>query len=307
MAKANIRQIEAFNAVMKVGSVTKAAETLFVSQPAATKLLKSFEESCGFTLFLRNTGRLVPTPEAKQLYTETHKLLAGVIRVQKIANSIRNLERGEVSLVAFPAISMQLIPRQVAALFKNREDVNFTLLTRTSKSIEDAMITRSADFGFSLIPSENPALRCEKFSELSMVCGLPSDHPLASKKAVSLMDLQKVPLIALGRDDLSFPIISSAFSRLGISMNPVAEVQMSEAACAMVSAGYGVTIVSSLASYGPWDKGIAFRPLVEPVKASIWLVTPRFAELSGLASELIENIRIAVHEHEASVTVVNDV
>lgn len=169
------------------------------------------------------------------------------------------------------------------------------------------MITRSADFGFSLIPSENPALRCEKFSELSMVCGLPSDHPLASKKAVSLMDLQKVPLIALGRDDLSFPIISSAFSRLGISMNPVAEVQMSEAACAMVSAGYGVTIVSSLASYGPWDKGIAFRPLVEPVKASIWLVTPRFAELSGLASELIENIRIAVHEHEASVTVVNDV
>jgi DNA-binding transcriptional LysR family regulator len=64
MAKANIRQIEAFNAVMKVGSVTKAAETLFVSQPAVTKLLKSFEESCGFDLFSRSTGRLVPTPEA---------------------------------------------------------------------------------------------------------------------------------------------------------------------------------------------------------------------------------------------------
>ncbi|WP_417829567.1 LysR substrate-binding domain-containing protein [Thalassospira sp.] len=306
MSKANIRQIEAFNAVMKVGSVTKAAEMLFVSQPAVTKLLKLFEENCGFALFSRSTGRLVPTAEARQLYSETHKLLAGVARVQKIATSIRNLERGEVSLVAFPAISMQLIPRQVAALIKNREDVNCTLLTRTSTSIEDAMVTRSADFGFSLVPSDNPALKCEKFSELSMLCGLPSDHPLAEKKIISLKDLQNVPLIALGRDDLSFPIINFAFSRLGISMNPVAEVQMSEAACAMVSAGYGVTIVSSLASFGPFDKGIAFRPLLEPIKSTIWLVTPKFEELSKIAVELIETIRTAIIQHEERATSVPD-
>lgn len=306
MAKANIRQIEAFNAVMKTGSVTKAAETLFVSQPAVTKLLKSFEESCGFDLFSRSTGRLVPTPEAKQLYSETHKLLAGVLRVEKIARSIRNLERGEVALVAFPAISMQLIPRVVAKLIKTREGVNFTLLTRTSRSIEDALITRSADFGLSLVPSDNPALKCEKFAELSMVCGLPCDHPLAEKNVVSLKDLQEVPLVALGRDDLSFSIISSAFSRLGISMRPVAEVQMSEAACAMVSAGYGVTIVSSLASFGPWDKGIAFRPLLEPIKSTIWLVTPKFAELSKIASELTETIRNAILQHEESATSVSE-
>lgn len=306
MAKANIRQIEAFNAVMKVGSVTKAAETLFVSQPAVTKLLKSFEENCGFTLFSRSTGRLIPTPEAKQLYTGTHKLLAGVIRVEKIARSIRNLERGEVALVAFPAISMQLIPREVAKLIKNRESVNFTLLTRTSSSIEDALITRSADFGFSLVPSDSPALKCDKFAEISMVCGLPSGHPLAEKKVISLIDLQDVPLIALGRADLSFPIISSAFSRLGISMRPVAEVQMSEAACAMVSAGYGVTIVSSLASFGPWDEGIVFRPLVEQIKSTVWLVTPRFEEQSKLGSELIETIRTAIHQHEHSIIPVTE-
>ncbi|MCC9620399.1 LysR substrate-binding domain-containing protein [Thalassospira sp. MA62] len=302
MAKSNIRQIEAFNAVMKVGSVTKAAETLFVSQPAVTKLLKSFEESCGFALFSRSTGRLVPTPEARQLYTETHKLLAGVIRVEKTAKLIRDLERGEVALVSFPAISMQLIPRAVAKLMKTRDSVKFTLLTRTSRSVEDAMVTRTADFGLSLVPTDHPALKCEKFVELSMLCGLPVDHPLAQRDVISLRDLQDVPLIALGRDDLSFPIIDTAFSRQGITMKPVAEVQMSEAACSMVSAGHGVTIVSSVASYGPPDDGIVFRPLVEPVKTTIWLVTPRFAELSMLAGEMIETIRSALEEHEKEAT-----
>lgn len=300
MAKANIRQIEAFNAVMKSGSVTKAAETLFVSQPAVTKLLKYFEESCGFSLFSRTTGRLVPTPEAKQLFVETHKLLAGVIRVQKTAKSIRDLERGEVAIVAFPAISMQLIPREVATFLKTRESINVSLLTRTSRSIEDSMITRSADFGLSLIQTENPALKCHLFAQIPMICGLPSTHPLAKKKIISLEDLQNEPLIALGREDLSYTAVSNAFSRSGLTMKPVAEVQMSEAACAMVSEGYGVTIVASFACAGPKDRGITYRPILQSIKMPVWLVTPRFTEQSRLATALMDTILTAINRLELS-------
>ena len=61
MPQPNMRQLSAFNAVMKAGSVTEAAERLFVTQPAVTKLLKGFEDSCGFSLFHRGQGRLKPT------------------------------------------------------------------------------------------------------------------------------------------------------------------------------------------------------------------------------------------------------
>lgn len=300
MAKANIRQIEAFNSVMKTGSVTRAAEAMFVSQPAVTKLLQSFEAACGFKLFSRATGRLVPTPEARQLFAETEKLETGLLRVQNAARAISRRERGQVSVVGFPGISMQFIPREVAAILAERPDVSVTLLTRTSPSIEGAMIAEAADLGLSLLPTDSPALQCRPFAELSMICGLPAGHPLASRAEVSLEDLKGEKLVALGREDLSYAAIAAGFHRLGISMSPTAEVQMLEAACAMVSAGYGVTIVLSLAAAGPPDPNIVFRPLAQRITMQVWLVTSRFGELSQLALELIDVIRRALDALESS-------
>ncbi|HEV7414691.1 MAG TPA: LysR family transcriptional regulator, partial [Tianweitania sediminis] len=60
----NVRQLEAFQATMETGSVSRAAECLGVSQPAVSKLLRAFSDSCGFGLFVRSGGRLVPTQEA---------------------------------------------------------------------------------------------------------------------------------------------------------------------------------------------------------------------------------------------------
>ncbi|WP_420393962.1 LysR family transcriptional regulator [Acuticoccus sp.] len=77
MARANIRQIEAFNAVMKSGSVTGAAVTLFLGQPAVTQLLKAVDDACGFALFERRSGRSWATRGAPALReTESLEVLA---------------------------------------------------------------------------------------------------------------------------------------------------------------------------------------------------------------------------------------
>lgn len=303
MPRPNVRQIEAFNAVMKGGSVTKAAEALFISQPAVSKLIQAFEHSCGFTLFSRNTGRLLPTPEARQLFVETQRLEIGVNRVRKTADAIRNLERGEISVVAFPALGMQLLPRVAAKFLASTPEVRLSLFTRTSKSIEDSIITRSADFGISLVPSENPALRCESFCRITMVCVLPATHPLAGSTVVDLVDLAGEPLVALGRDDMSSPAIDAALQAAGIGMRIMAEVQMAQAAAAMVSAGYGLSIVPTLIAVGSHDPNIVFRPLRKPIEMAIWLITSAFEERSELSRKLGGVIQSAVHELERGFSV----
>jgi DNA-binding transcriptional LysR family regulator len=292
MPKTNIRQIEAFNSVVQSGSVTRAADSLAVSQPAVTKLIQSFEESCRFQLFNRETGRLVPTPEAMMLYEETSRLADNVTRIQRVAQSIRNLERGHVTIAAFPGISAQLIPRAIAPLLKKiGREPTFTLHTRSSSGLEAAMLSRTADFAVSMLPTEHSALSCEPFVPINLVCAIPRDHPLTDLSMVPLENLSSVPLISLGRDDLSFFVIQAAFARKGLIFRSVAEVQMSESACAIVSAGNGIALVTTLSTLSPSDPNFVFRPLAEPIEMMTWLIRGRLNQQSALANSFREAIK----------------
>ncbi|WP_170134977.1 LysR substrate-binding domain-containing protein [Acuticoccus kandeliae] len=299
MAKANIRQIEAFNAVMKVGSVTGAAAALFVSQPAVTRLLQAFEEACGFPLFERRPGRLTPTPEARQLFTETETLEVGLSRVRRVSEAIRNRERGEVSVVAFPAIAMQLVPRVLSAAFAPRPEIRLTLLARTSRSVEDAMLARMADFGLSLLPAASSTLASRALREFPMVCAVPRGNRLASAQEVTLDDLTRERFISLGRDDFSYGVTAEAFERAGVPLRPVAEVQMAEAANALAASGYGLALVPKLLLIGPQDPDVVHIPLATPIRMTMWLITPLDTKLSVLAEEALDHILEAVDELSA--------
>ena len=73
----NLRQIEAFKAMMEAGTVTEAALRLRISQPAMSKLLQYFERAAGMALFTRDRGRLSPTPEAQLLYDQVEQVFQG--------------------------------------------------------------------------------------------------------------------------------------------------------------------------------------------------------------------------------------
>ena len=71
------RQIEVFRMVMRCGTLTGAAEALNVSQPALSQILLHTEDELGFKLFQRVKGRLIPTPEAEEIYPEVERLFGG--------------------------------------------------------------------------------------------------------------------------------------------------------------------------------------------------------------------------------------
>lgn len=290
--KINIRHIEAFNAVMKEGSVTKGANALSVTQPAVTKLIRTLEEHCRFKLFNRDTGRLLPTAEAISLYEETSRLADGVARVERAAQSIRSLERGRVTILAFPGISTHLIPRAIGHLLRQKDDaLNVSLVARSSPAIEAAMTTRLADFAISLLPTEHPSLKCEPIGHVSLTCAMPAEHPLSVKPAITLDDLNGVPLVSLGRDDLASSAIQAAFMRAGIAMNSAVEVQLSETACSIAAEGVGVAVVTTLSLLSPRHPNLIFRPLREPIKMTLWLITARSIDRSLLSVRFIESIK----------------
>lgn len=272
--------------------MTRAGEAMYVSQPAVSKLVRAFEERCGFPLFLRQGGRLVPTREARQVFVETQRLFSGAERVFHTVRAIHDRRRGEVSIAAFSAISSHLIPAAVSPFLAERPDVHFSLFTRTSISVPDMVQAHRADYGLSLLPASHPTLACSEFFPMEMICALHRDSPLAAKATITARDLQGRPLISLGRDDRSRPVIDEVFHREGVAPLTRIEVQIAETACAFVANGGGAAaIIPSIIRLGQLDPRLVFRRFEPQLAMTIWLVQSTAETPSRLSTAVVDLIR----------------
>ncbi|WP_407977274.1 LysR substrate-binding domain-containing protein [Brucella pseudogrignonensis] len=287
----NIRQLEAFHNTIETGSVTHAAERMRISQPAVSKLLRSFSDACGFQLFVRTNGRLTPTLEARMLATEVAKMFSGTARVARLADAVRNQEWGEITLVAPPALTTRFLAQSLAPLLADQPDIHFTMRSLPSPRIIDLVAAQQVDIGLSVLPFENPNVEAERLIRFEMVCVLPTGHPLADKAVVDLEDLSSDPFISLARDDCSLMTIDRAFQIKGVQKKNRIEVPLSETACCFVASGVGVSIVPSFVGLDFAPDMLIRRRIVPETTIDLWLLTPKNHPKSLAASKLIDFLR----------------
>src|SRR5579859_3390735 len=143
----NIRQIEAFKALIESGTTGRAALLLNVSQPAVSKLITHLEFDTGLKLFDRLKNRLEPTEHAMRLYDEVERIFAGVRQVESVVDAIRREEQGRLSIGVMPALSGSFIQRTTMSFLKNRQNVFCSVQTLGSHLILDGLLTRKLDVG----------------------------------------------------------------------------------------------------------------------------------------------------------------
>lgn len=283
----NIRQLEAFHNTIETGSVTLAAERMRISQPAVSKLLRSFSDACGFRLFVRSGGRLTPTLEARMLAVEVAKCFPArtAWHVWPMRYATRN---GEITLVAPAALTTRFLAQAVAPLLSEQPDIHFTMRSLPSPRIIELVAAQQVDIGLSVLPFEHPNVEAERLMRFEMVCVLPPSHPLASKSVIDLEDLGNDPFISLARDDCSLMTIDRAFQIKGVQKRNRIEVPLSETACCFVANGVGVSIVPSFVGldFGP---DVLLRRSISPeTTIDLWLYTPKSHPKSLAANKLIE-------------------
>jgi DNA-binding transcriptional LysR family regulator len=143
----NLRQIEAFKAVIENGGISSAAEIVHISQPAMSKLIAHFEADTGLKLFDRLKGRLAPTACGMRLYKEIDRIFAGVRQVENAAEAIRREERGQLVVGVMPALSGSFIQRATVDFLKDRRSVFCSIQTLSSPWIVDRLVSRKLDVG----------------------------------------------------------------------------------------------------------------------------------------------------------------
>lgn len=106
----NLRQIEAFLAVVDLGTVTRAAETMYVTQSAVSRLISRLEREVGFTLFDRRQGLMAPTAEAKALHAEAMRSYIGLKEIQFAAQRIAQIGSGMLKVCVMSSLQQERCP-----------------------------------------------------------------------------------------------------------------------------------------------------------------------------------------------------
>lgn len=256
--RVNLRQIEAFKAVIEQGTVSRAAELLHVSQPALSKLIGHLETDTGLRLFERLKGRLAPTERGMRLYKEVDRIFAGVQQVENAVEAIRRDEQGRLAIGVMPALSGAFVQEVTSAFRRVEPDVFCAIHSRSSQWIADGLVTRKLDVGLAIAPIDNPYIVAEPMLGHPIVCILPLGHRLARKTVIRPHDLEDVPFLAFEPESFTNQRVTSVLSAHGVSPRVVMTINVSPTLCEFVAAGAGVSLVHPLIVSGIRDK-IAIR------------------------------------------------
>lgn len=294
----NLRQIEAFKAVVESGTVGAAAETLGVTQPAISKLIAALEAETGLALFDRVRGRLAPTARGMRLYGEIDRIFIGLGQVRRAIDIIKREERGQLVVGVMPALTGRFVELVTSAFLKARPEVFVSVTARSSQFINEWLVTRQIDVGLVAAGDENPYLAAEPILRLDMAVALPRRHPLAAKKTIDLRDLDGVPQVGFEAKSYTRRKVDAVFREAGLRANVVIEATTASTVGAFVAAGHGPSIVH------PWfmdtvTSRIEMRPLRPAIPMEFQIRYVREGRQSELTSMFVARARAVAAEVEA--------
>ena len=177
-----LRQLQAFEAVATTGSVTRAAASLSISQPAVSRLLSSFSDKIAFDLFIRKNGQLLPTQEARLLLGEVSRVLEGLKNIEELQHDLTERTAGHLRIACLPGFATSHLPNVMIDFLKTRPSVTVTIEPDRPERILDWIIGQQYDCGLTDIHS-HPATESRNF-QIRTVCIFPKGHWLGKKSAI---------------------------------------------------------------------------------------------------------------------------
>lgn len=289
--KLSLRSLESFREIMRMGSVTAAATSLGLSQPAVSRLLAQLEQELGFRIFDREKGRLIPTPQAVMLFEEVDLAFVGLDRIAMLATNMQQLDAGYLRVVAVPSFAEGPLVGIVASFMESRPKVQLLLDSRSRPSIINLVSTRAVDCGFGKLPIEHPGIRVRPLVIANTVCAVPGAHALAGRKSLCAGDLAGEPLIMIGQGGDTRNRIEEAFREAQVRPSIRLETHHVGAACAFAGAGVGIALVSDLLARQYVGGGIALVPFRPKIPQEYVFMTPAGAQQTALTDAFYAHCR----------------
>jgi DNA-binding transcriptional LysR family regulator len=292
LAHFNIRQVEAFRAVVTLGSMTKAAEVLGISQPAVSRLIVDFEHAVGLHLFSRQRGGAEPTDDGRMLFVQVEKLFVGLEELNHQVAAIKSLATGMVSIVAMDIYANGLLPEIIGAFSGLFPYVSIRLESQPQDRVADWVASHRADLGFATLPLANTTVPALRLLERPALCVMQTDHPLALREHVLASDLAGLPFVSFMRGTPFRYETDALFEKVEVERILLTEAMTHEAVCGLVSNGLGVSIVSPFSPHLGRNPQLTFRPFRPAIPVAMGVL----GNVTSLSSAALTFFNFVVEE-----------
>lgn len=242
-----MKPLQAFCQTARLGSVSRAALALSLSQPAVTLQLQALERDLGIKLFERSGRRLVPTAEGERLYALARPLVEGIDGLDAaFRQQIGGSDAGQLAVAAGSTTLLYLLPGIVDAFRERQPEVRLSLHHVTGAGGLDLLRTDAVDLAVGSlleVPADlsySPVYRFEP-----MLITAP-DHPLAQKPELKLQDLSPYGLILPPRRLTTYRMVDQVFQRNHVPYTVSQEVEGWDLIKQYVAMDLGISIVTAI-------------------------------------------------------------
>ena len=280
-----------FWAIGKTGSLTKAAELLYVTQPNVSQALKSLEAQVGGILCERSKRGVVLTPEGRALFEALDQAVGHIEKGERQLESLLNLHSGLVSISASDTVcNYHLLPR-LRAFLEAHPNIRLEVTNRTSLETLELVRSQRVDLGFVNDPVPDPGLvyiHCLDLTEI-LIAG-PRFRGLA-KAPRSLAECLSHPLILLERKSASRLFLDRQLQERGLAARPILELGSLDLIISFVRNDFGLAFIPDALCGHLIDSETLFRvPLQENLP-------PRALAMVELKGRVVSHATRACQKH----------
>ncbi|QIK59926.1 LysR family transcriptional regulator [Dysgonomonas sp. HDW5A] len=188
-------RLRVFYSVATFSSFTKAAEEMFITQPAVTKNIKELESELGIRLFNRISNKITLTEAGKLLLHYTEHVLTLDKKFMFDLGVLKQKFSGDLKLGASTTIGQYVLPPILAKFKMEQPEMELSLLNDNTQRIETALIEKILDLGIVEGNSKNSQLKYIPFIKDEIVAIAHSSQPLFEKDEITLNEFKEIPLV----------------------------------------------------------------------------------------------------------------
>jgi DNA-binding transcriptional LysR family regulator len=294
MRHSTLRQLEVFEAIARLGSFTRAAEELYLTQPTVSMQIKKLTEAVGLPLFEQVGKKIYLTDAGRELYQTSREIFGHIRRFEMLAADMQGLKKGTLRL-AVVTTAKYFAPRLLGPFCQQYPGIEVSLKVSNRERILERLADNQDDLCILGQPPEELEAVAEPFLANPLVVLAPANHPLAGRKKIPLARLAEEPFLLREPGSGTRIAVERLFAAHRLKMKVRMELGSNEAIKQAIIGGLGVSVLSrhTLALDAPMGQLAILDVAGFPIERHWYVAYPAGKQLSVVARTFLDYLKQA--------------